>query len=415
MSLSVGKILQHAREERDMSLEEVEQATHIRIRYLKALEGNNWSVIPSDVQVRGFIRSYSNFLGLEADQLLNAIDQNLELETPSETIIETSDQHPDRDIPESHVLFSKIGERLRERREILSISQQEVEQHTHIPAHYIEFLESGQIDRFPSPVQARGMLNNYASFMDMDAGEILLVFAEGLQTRLIERHVPQYTPRPSEKRKPRLPAWIRRVFSTDALVFGILSTTIISFIIWGTGRIITTQSDQIPDPTVPSIAEILLPSPTSMPTSSEVVESTETLSSQEEITNPEETPEITIPVANPSGVNVYIVIHQRAWLRVTVDGEIELERRGIPNSAYSFSGKQEIEILTGNGAAIQVFFNDRDLGLLGLFGEVVSATYTTDGPVLPTPTITPIIEEITTTPTPSLTPIVPTEEPPPVP
>ena len=48
---------------------------------------------------------------------------------------------------------------------------------------YLQALEAGEFDHLPSSVQARGMLNNYAHFLDLDVDALLLTFAEGLQTQ----------------------------------------------------------------------------------------------------------------------------------------------------------------------------------------------------------------------------------------
>jgi hypothetical protein len=57
----------------------------------------------------------------------------------------------------------------------------------------------------------------------------------------------------------------------------------------------------------------------------------------------------------------------------------------IPGSAYPFVGGSQVEILTSNGAAVQVFYNGQDLGALGDFGEVVDRIYTPGGIITPTP------------------------------
>ena len=90
---------------------------------------------------------------------------------------------------------------------------------------------------------------------------------------------------------------------------------------------------------------------------------------------------------------------QRAWMRVLVDGEVEYEGRVLKGGAYTFSGDEMIELLTGNGAALQVFFNQRDLGRPGIYGAVVHQIFTPEGITQPTPTITP-----TSTPGPVETP-----------
>jgi hypothetical protein len=83
------------------------------------------------------------------------------------------------------------------------------------------------------------------------------------------------------------------------------------------------------------------------------------------------------------------MVLQRAWMRVTVDTEVEFEGRVLPANAYTFAGEVQIELLTSNGAALQVFYNQTDMGVLGVYGEVVSQIYTAEGVVEPTPTITP--------------------------
>jgi cytoskeleton protein RodZ len=84
-----------------------------------------------------------------------------------------------------------------------------------------------------------------------------------------------------------------------------------------------------------------------------------------------------------------VTIRQRTWTRVIVDGEVELEGRVLPGNAYQFTGNDYVEILTGNAAGLQIFYNQRDFGPLGLYGEVIRVVYTLDGIQTPTPTVTP--------------------------
>lgn len=67
---TVGKILKKARQERGMMLSEVEKATKIRLRYLQALENDEYDKLPSATSTRGFIKNYAEFLGLTSTQLL---------------------------------------------------------------------------------------------------------------------------------------------------------------------------------------------------------------------------------------------------------------------------------------------------------------------------------------------------------
>lgn len=66
----MGERLRQARLAQGLSLAEVEQATHIRQRYLLALERDDWAACPGKFYARAFFRSYARFLGLMPDTLL---------------------------------------------------------------------------------------------------------------------------------------------------------------------------------------------------------------------------------------------------------------------------------------------------------------------------------------------------------
>jgi cytoskeleton protein RodZ len=65
----IGRLLEHKRKERGLTLEEVEQATKIRKRYLTGLERENYAILPDAVYARGFLKTYANYLGLDGEAL----------------------------------------------------------------------------------------------------------------------------------------------------------------------------------------------------------------------------------------------------------------------------------------------------------------------------------------------------------
>ncbi len=69
MATGIGTILREARNRRKIDLSEVEAATKIRVRYLRAIENEDWDVLPGDVYTRGFIRTYAAYLGLDGERL----------------------------------------------------------------------------------------------------------------------------------------------------------------------------------------------------------------------------------------------------------------------------------------------------------------------------------------------------------
>lgn len=66
----LGNTLSRARRARGISLEDAERDTHVSRRYLNALETEDFSVFPAPVYARGFLRTYSRYLGLNPDELL---------------------------------------------------------------------------------------------------------------------------------------------------------------------------------------------------------------------------------------------------------------------------------------------------------------------------------------------------------
>ncbi len=61
----IGNSLREARYRQQLELNEVEQATKIRARYLRALEEESFEVLPAQTYVKGFLRTYADYLGLD--------------------------------------------------------------------------------------------------------------------------------------------------------------------------------------------------------------------------------------------------------------------------------------------------------------------------------------------------------------
>jgi cytoskeletal protein RodZ len=53
-------------------LREVADATKVNLRYLEALEGNDFEHLPGGVFNRGFVRAYAQFIGVDPDAMVNA-------------------------------------------------------------------------------------------------------------------------------------------------------------------------------------------------------------------------------------------------------------------------------------------------------------------------------------------------------
>lgn len=321
-----------------------------------------------------------------------------EIETnPTLTEIEPAKDQAQSDEQPTHSstqIFHEIGEELRNRREMLSLHLEEVERNTHVKAHYLEALEHGAMNDLPSTVQTRGMLANYATFLDLDVDTLLLRFADALQARHRERNPLKPVRKAGQPILANLPPM--RSFVAGDLIFGVgIVILLVGFAIWGVNWVLTVQSQREIQPTAPSISDILLASPD--PSSNTL---TPTFVPLESFPG-EPTVTVVIPTLNVNvNVQVNLVAVERTYMRVIADGETVFEGRVVPGTAYPFEAEQQVEVLVGSGAAIRIVYNGRDQGLLGSFGQVVSNIYLADGIITPTgiPSATPTI-----TPTPTQT------------
>ncbi len=95
MDDGVGNKLRDARARRRLSLQEAEGVTKIRVRYLRAIENEDWDQLPGDIYARAFIRTYGALLGLDGDRLAEE-QRQLRGSAPSGERLPRADPRPRR-------------------------------------------------------------------------------------------------------------------------------------------------------------------------------------------------------------------------------------------------------------------------------------------------------------------------------
>lgn len=553
MPETIGQRLKREREARYISLEKAAQETRIRRVFLQALEADDFSVMPSAAQGRGFLRNYAEYLALDIDELIAEIQRNpippaevsgplaqvnlAETELPSlteaqdeepaprfldrfrnrkpkaesapepiqesvaditptleeeekpkkrgrkkkvieeeivqpvvEVEIESQENQPSVETPldggeqvevkqepkqgwwgrvallfkvkgtrqdaasavvveekttaptppakpdkPADVIMAEIGVTLRERRELISLTVDEVERHTHLRAVFVKALEEGAFEKLPSTVQTRGMLSNYASFLDLDVDAVLLRYADALQARRHEKYAETPREKIQTQVNPSMP--VLRAFIAGDLIFGVVMIVALAALaIWGIGRIVMLQSQAQVEPTALPIVNVLgsAPVPTASPVLTFVAVDDPLLTTPEVGAEEAATLEI---AATSSSANVVVSVFalERVFVRISVDGEAVFEGRMSPRETKLFEAENQVVILTGDGSALRITYNGTDLGLMGGAGEVISRVYLITGvatptaTIPPTPTNTPLTTPTSTptsTATPSVTPTV---------
>lgn len=303
--------------------------------------------------------------------------------------------------------MESIGHILREAREQLGLTLDEVERGTRIRTHHLEAMEQGEFDTLPSPVQARGFLHNYSEFLGLDSDEILLQFAEMLQSRRKRQNAKviygEPATRPSVEVRSRRSRWL----SSDLFVAAGITIIILIMLVWGGTSMMASLGENAPR--AEEIGELLIPSVTvSSPSNGQAMEGVEPIQALPISTEPSLFPTQDIIVGPTNQVTLQLVIEKRSWISVLVDGEEQFpDHRAAVGQLLEFQGTQSIEVSTGNGAGVRVYFNGQDQGLMGVLGQVVTRLWTIRGVLTPTPTQTsissptPIMTE-----TPEITPTI---------
>jgi cytoskeletal protein RodZ len=81
----IGGSLREARLKRGLSPADVQKAIRIRDRYLQALEDERWELLPGDAYVKGFLRTYADYLGLDGSLYVD--EYNSRFANPEESVI----------------------------------------------------------------------------------------------------------------------------------------------------------------------------------------------------------------------------------------------------------------------------------------------------------------------------------------
>jgi cytoskeleton protein RodZ len=90
----IGETLRDARMRARIDVSEIEAKTKIRAKYLRALENEEWGLLPGPTFVKSFLRTYAEALGLDGKALVE--EYRLQNEHPSDAALEPIVSRPDR-------------------------------------------------------------------------------------------------------------------------------------------------------------------------------------------------------------------------------------------------------------------------------------------------------------------------------
>ncbi len=288
--------------------------------------------------------------------------------------------------------MAQLGEMLRAAREEYGLTLEEVEAAIHIRRHLLEALEENDLKAFPSPIIARGLIRNYARYLNLDPIEALKLYdGNGTVPVKGQRLTPDGIQFMNLSMTPRS-------FINWEFIFGI----VLGFVIIGGGAYLylfygsLLQIGAIPatptkTPRVTGVTEdaaLLLPTVTPPPTNTSTP------------IPPTDTP---TPVIY-TGVSVELVIKQPSWIQILADDVKVFEGILQASENRSWSGQQRVAIRAGNGGGVEVIVNGVNRGLMGAEGQVVDQIWEkVDNPAALPPQSAPT-QPLFSEPTPSATP-----------
>jgi len=120
---TISEQLKHAREEKGLSLNDIAALTRINRRFLKAIEENNFDVVPP-AYLRSFIRAFAHTVELDADKLFHSFEKNKPENIPDEQaneqtgiVTNESSSGPSEQVAE--IIAEKTGENHRAKKKSL--------------------------------------------------------------------------------------------------------------------------------------------------------------------------------------------------------------------------------------------------------------------------------------------------------
>ena len=105
----IGNSLREARLRQGLDLPRIEEATKIRGKYLRALEEERFEVLPGETYVKGFLRTYADYLGLEGQLYLDEYNSRFTTAEEAPVAQSTAPRRRSRPVESNLVVVALAG------------------------------------------------------------------------------------------------------------------------------------------------------------------------------------------------------------------------------------------------------------------------------------------------------------------
>ncbi len=270
--------------------------------------------------------------------------------------------------------MSQLGERLRMAREGQGIGLAQAAVETHILQRYIVALEEGDYQHLPGDVYARGFIRNYATYLGIQAEELIELYRRERGMSEPIRVIPATS-------SPRIRGLVLPSFF--GVFFVVLALVGISYLVLNaTGRVGENSGLTGAQP-LPTNAPAPSPLPTNLPEATRLPvlaggpteAPASPLGPAGGAVEPTQTPAPTQIAPIVYEVRIDAGEHNGSWLDIKADGQSVLRKILAPDNLYQGTAQRSLSIRAGNAAVVAVTVNGQAHRLGVTPGEVVTWTW----------------------------------------
>ena len=276
---------------------------------------------------------------------------------------------------------SALGRYLRESRESKEVTLEDAVRALRIRRDILESFEQGDFAVMDSSVRVRGMLRNYAHFLGLEEERVLQYYESALNSKRRRRfgrreaiHAEPIAPRKLTDTQPTLPKIVppqnqqsgkvaNALKNIAMFLVSVAALAVIIFVIVDTLQLGQSEDPVALVPTIPA-GEITI-----------IATNTPTI-----------TPRATVLTDTPSastfnidGVQVFVEINQRSWVRISTDDVEQYIGFLEPGYSATYQGNNNIAITAANAAALDITYNGVEQDSFGVRGQQVELIFTLSG------------------------------------
>lgn len=315
----LGDTLREAREKQGLTYKDIEKGTSIRALYIEYIEKGEYDELPGDVYTKGFIRSYANFLKLDANALVQAF---------------TAERHKGAaPAAQQKPAASKAAPEKPQAKKSAAPSVQPA-------AKSVEKAEKSAkaetIEKDEKPVEQPAAPKQEAAPRK----------APVQPKATAVKPQPKQQPKKAPASKPAAPRFTAQDFNEPKRSNGklIAIVAIVLVVLAGAVYALSGSDDSAKKPATQQTQQVEAPAPKTY-----------------------------------DGVEVTATFTADCWLEVKADGKTVYEGTLKKGDSQTWKGTDKVTVRVGDAGAVSFSVNGKDLGTAGKTGQVANKTFTKDG------------------------------------